>query len=310
MKIYYGLEEFKSAKNPVVTTGTFDGVHLGHKKIINRLREIASGIQGETIILTFSPHPRLVLFPDDNNLKLLNTPEEKAALLSAAGVDHLIIHPFTREFSRLSSAEYVRDILVNKIGTKKLVIGYNHQFGRNREGSLENLKEFGFTYGFEVEEVPALILDNVKISSTKIREAIQQGDMTAASRYLGYDYPFSGVVVHSNKIGHSIGFPTANLVSSDRFKLIPADGVYAVKVFFSGEEYKGMMNIGVKPTVNNQNKRSIEVHIFDFNEDIYDKELKVVFKKKLRDEIKFSGLEELKKQLEADKIRSIELLND
>lgn len=308
MKIYYGLEEFKSAKNPVVTTGTFDGVHLGHKKIIHRLKDIAASIKGETVILTFSPHPRLVLFPEDNNLKLLNTPEEKAALLSDAGIDHLIIHPFTREFSRLSSAEYVRDILVNRIGTKRLVTGYNHQFGRNREGSLENLKEFGFTYGFEVEEVSALVLDNVKVSSTKIREVLLQGEVETASRYLGYDYPLSGNVVHSSKIGHSIGFPTANIVPPDRFKLIPADGVYAVKVYFSDREYNGMMNIGVKPTVNNQSKRGIEVHIFDFHEDIYDRELKVVFKKKLRDEIKFSGLEELKKQLEMDKIKSLEIL--
>lgn len=308
MKIYYGLEEFKSAKNPVVTTGTFDGVHLGHKKIINRLKEIADGIKGETVILTFSPHPRLVLFPEDNNLKLLNTPEEKAALLSAAGVDHLIIHPFTKEFSRLSSAEYVRDILVNRIGTKRLVTGYNHQFGRNREGSLENLKEFGFTYGFEVEEVSALILDSIKVSSTKIREALLQGDVTTASRYLGYDYPLSGIVVHSSKIGHTIGFPTANIVPPDRFKLIPADGVYAVKAYFSGKEYNGMMNIGVRPTLDYQARRTIEIHIFDFNQDIYDRELKVAFKRKLRDEIKFASLEELKSQLEIDKIRSLELL--
>lgn len=309
MRIYYGLDEFRPVKNPVVTTGTFDGVHIGHKKIINRFKEIAANINGETVLLTFSPHPRLVLFPEDNNLRMLNTMEEKSELLSAAGVHHLIIHPFTREFSRLSSAEYVRNILVNKIGTKKLVIGYNHQFGRNREGSFEHLKEFGFTYGFDVEEISAIDVDNVKISSTKIREALLKGDIETSARYLGYDYPLSGIVVHSSKIGHSIGFPTANIIVSDRLKLIPADGVYAVNVFFAGKEYKGMMNIGVKPTLNSSNKRTLEIHIFDFNQDIYDCELKVTFKSKLRDEIKFSGLEELKKQLELDKIKSLEILS-
>ena len=308
MKIYFGLEEFKTIDKAVVTIGTFDGVHLGHKKIISRLKGIAAGENGETVILTFSPHPRLVLFPEDNNLKIINTQEEKIELLDAAGIHHLIIHPFTKEFSRLSSLEYVRDILVNKIGTKKLVIGYNHLFGRNREGTFEHLKEFGFTYGFEVEELPALDVDNVEVSSTKIRKALLAEDIETANRYLGYDYPLSGTVVHGSKMGHSIGFPTANIIPTDRYKLIPSDGVYAVYAFFAGKEYKAMMNIGVKPTVNNQNKRSIEAHLFDFNEEIYDKILKVAFKKKLREEKKFDSVEGLKKQLEIDKKNSLEVL--
>ncbi len=306
MKIYYGLNEFGNVKNPVVTTGTFDGVHLGHRKIINRLKEISLKIGGETVILSFSPHPRLVLFPEDNNLKLLSSDSEKTKLLAEAGVAHLIIHPFTKEFSRLSSAEYVRDVLVNKIGTKKLVIGYNHQFGRNREGSFEHLKEFGFSYGFEVEEIPALDLDNVNISSTKIREALIRGDISTAARYLGYNYSITGKVVQSSKTGRTIGFPTANIVPCERLKMIPSDGVYAVEVFHKGAELKGMMNIGVKPTVTEQNKRTIEVHIFDFNKDIYDQELTVVFRKRLREEKKFSSLEGLKAQLEIDKTSALD----
>lgn len=308
VKTYYGPEEYKTVKNPVVTTGTFDGVHLGHRKIIARMKEIAVSIGGETVLLTFSPHPRLVLFPEDNNLRLLNTPEEKTELLEKEGIDHLVILPFTREFSRLSSAEYVRDILVNSLGTKKLIVGYNHQFGRNREGSLEHMKEFGYTYGFEVEEISALVIDGIKVSSTKIRECLQQGDIETAARYSGYDYPLSGMVVHSEKIGQSIGFPTANIVPSDRLKQVPGEGVYAVKVIFSGTTYNGMLNIGTKPTVNTNNKRSIEVHIFDFNQEIYGRELKVIFKKKLRDEKKFASLDELKKQLESDKQKSVEIL--
>lgn len=308
VKIYYGLEDYKAVKNPVVTTGTFDGVHLGHLKLINRLKEIASGIGGETVLITFSPHPRLVLFPEDNNLRLLSTIEEKIQLLSDSGINHLVILPFTKDFSRLSSAEYVRDILVNKIGTKKLVIGYNHQFGRNRVGSFEHLKEFGYTYGFEVEEISALDVDNVNISSTKIREALLKGDMQTAKAYLGYDYTLSGMVVQSNKIGTSLGFPTANIIPSDRFKLTPADGVYAVKVRVSGNEYGGMMNIGVKPTLNIQNKRTLEVNIFDFGQNIYDQNITVVFKSKIREEKKFANLDELKQQLEADKMKSLDIL--
>ena len=211
MKVYSSIEEFQNVERPTVTTGTFDGVHFGHRKIIDRLKKAAQNCDGETVVLTFSSHPRMVLFPDDQDLKLLNTIEEKKYLLEKAGVQHLIVHPFTKEFSRISSINYVRDILVNKLKTHKLVIGYNHHFGRNREGSFEHLQEFSSIYGFEVEEIPVQLLDNVGVSSTKIRKALFQGDVETAAEYLGYQYQISGTVVRGNAIGRTIEFPTANL---------------------------------------------------------------------------------------------------
>jgi riboflavin kinase/FMN adenylyltransferase len=304
VKIYTNIENFKSVKNPVVTTGTFDGVHLGHQKIISRLKNVAHNENGETVLLTFYPHPRMVLFPDDNALKLLNTQPEKIELLEKYGVEHLIIYPFTKAFSRLTSIEFVRDILVNKIKTKRLVIGYNHHFGRNREGSFEHLKEFGPLYGFEVEEIPAKDIDHVEISSTKIREALQTGDIKTATTYLGLNYTLSGKVVAGKQLGRTIGYPTANIEVEDKYKLIPADGVYAVKVKHKGELYGGMLNIGNNPTVEGKG-RSVEVNIFDFNKDIYGDEATIYFIERLRDEVKFNNLEELKEQLVKDKENSL-----
>src|SRR4051812_21803731 len=242
MKVYTHIEDFKDVKNPVVTTGTFDGVHLGHQKIISRLKEAAREENGETVLLTFYPHPCMVLFPEDNDLKLINTQEEKIELLEQYGIDHLIIYPFTKEFSRLTSVEFVRNILVNSIGTKRLVIGYNHHFGRNREGSFEHLKEYGPLYGFEVEEIPAKDIDSIEISSTKIRNALQTGDVKTAASYLGHEFSITGKVVDGKKIGREIGYPTANLFVDDKYKIIPADGVYAVKVRHDNSEYGGMLN--------------------------------------------------------------------
>ena len=249
MKVYTQIEDFRNIKNPVVTTGTFDGVHLGHQKIISRLIDVAKEEQGETVLLTFYPHPRMVLFPDDNELKLLNTQQEKIRLLEKYGIDHLIIHPFTKEFSRLTSVEFVRNILVNSIHTKRLVIGYNHHFGRNREGSFEHLKEFGPVYGFDVEEIPAKDIDHIEISSTKIRQALQAGEVEVAATYLGHTYSVSGKVVQGKQLGRTIGYPTANILMEDKYKLIPADGVYAVKVELNGVMYQGMLNVGNNPTI-------------------------------------------------------------
>jgi len=218
VKIYYSIEDFQNVSFPVLTTGTFDGVHTGHKTILDRLKAIAQENDGETVLLTFSPHPRIVLYPDQNDLKLLTTREEKIALLEESGVDHLIIHPFTKEFSRLSSVAFIRDLLVNKIGTKKLVIGYNHHFGRNREGTLEHLLECGPIYGFDVEEIPAADIDNVNVSSTKIRQALQRGDISTAKAYLGHDYQLTGEVVAGDGRGKEIGFPTANLQIGNSLK--------------------------------------------------------------------------------------------
>lgn len=308
MKVYTNIEDFKNVKNPVVTTGTFDGVHLGHQKIISRLKDVAKEENGETVLLTFYPHPRMILFPDDNELKLLNTQAEKIELLEKYGVDHLIIYPFTKEFSRLTSVEFVRNILVNVIRTKRLVIGYNHHFGRNREGSFEHLKEYGPIYGFDVEEIPAKDIDHIEVSSTKIRHALQTGDIKTATSYLGHDYSITGKVVAGKQLGRTIGYPTANISVQDKYKLIPQDGVYTVKVKHNNKLYGGMLNIGNNPTIHGKG-RSVEVNIFDFNKDIYDQEATIYFIERLRDEVKFNGLDELKQQLAIDKIDSLRILN-
>ena len=300
MKIYSSIEAFTEVDRPIVTTGTFDGVHFGHRKIIKRLRQLAHNSSGETVLLTFSPHPRMVLFPDDHGLSLLNTMEEKKFLLEEAGIQHLIIHPFTKEFSRLSSINFVRDILVNQLNTHKLVIGYNHHFGRNREGSFEHLKEFAPVYGFEVEEIPAQLLDDVGVSSTKIRKALSSGAVAQAAEFLGYHYSICAQVVHGNAFGRSLDFPTANLQPNDELKLIPQNGVYAVWVVVQDIRYKGMMNIGVKPTFKNQ-KKTLEVHILGFDQLIYDSEIKVEFVQKVREEIKFENASLLHQQLLFDR---------
>ena len=305
MKIYHSIEEFQKIENAVVTTGTFDGVHIGHLRIIDRLKEIAQAVNGETILLTFSPHPRMVLF-SDNDLKLISTKNEKIALLKQAGIDHLIIHPFSREFSRLSSVEFVRDVLVNKMGTSRLVIGYNHHFGRNREGRFEHLKEYGPMYGFQVEEICAQDVDEVSVSSTKIRKALDEGCITTARQYLTHDFSLTGIIVKGNHLGHSIGFPTANIKVLDPHKLVPANGVYAVRVLIHDQEYKGMLNIGVRPTVDGTEK-TIEVHIIGFDKDVYGEELTVLFDSRIRDEQKFDSLNELKTQLQKDKIAVLKL---
>jgi len=230
VKIYNSIEDFQKVSFPVLTAGTFDGVHLGHLKIISRIREIAKSNDGESVLLTFTPHPRQVIFPEQTNTKLLNNNEEKIGLIEKAGINNLIIHPFTSEFSRISSLEFVRDLLVKKIGIKKLVVGYNHQFGKNREGSLKHLLEYGPLYGFDVEEIPAKDIDNINISSTKIRNALTKGDVGLAKSYLGYDYFITGRVIKGDGIGKTLNFPTANIKVSEKLKLIPADGVYAVNI--------------------------------------------------------------------------------
>lgn len=308
MKVYTNIDDFKDVKNPVVTTGMFDGVHLGHQKIISRLKEIAQENNGETVLLTFYPHPRMVLFPEDNELKLLNTQAEKIELLEKYGVDHLIIYPFTKEFSRLTSVEFVRNILVNKIKTKRLVIGYNHHFGRNREGSFEHLKEYGPVYGFEVEEIPAKDIDHVEISSTKTRNALLAGDVKTANSFLGHSYSINGTVIEGLKLGRTIGYPTANILVDDTYKLIPGDGIYAVKVKSDDAMFDGMLSIGNNPTVEGKG-RSIEVNIFDFDATIYGQHITIYFIERLRDEMKFSNLEELKVQLLKDEKDSHQILN-
>ena len=309
MNIYHGIEDFKPLSYAVVTSGTFDGVHLGHRKILSRLREIAKNNHGETVLITFWPHPRLVLYPDQDELKLLNTFEEKAELLREQGIDHLLRIPFTKQFSRLTSPEFIKKILVETIGTKKLVIGYDHRFGKNREGSFEHLKANASTYGFEVEEIPRQEVDHVAVSSSKIRNALLAGDVKSGADLLGNPFSMTGRVVKGEKIGRMIGYPTANIDIDSHYKLIPDDGAYAVKVKHADKLYNGMLNIGFRPTVGGSTK-TIEVHIFDFNKEIYGDNVSVHFIDKIRSEIKFDDVETLKTQLGIDKNKAKSILTE
>ena len=285
-----------------MTVGTFDGVHIGHQKLLSTINNLAREENGESVLLTFSPHPRLVLFPDDNDLKLLSTMDEKIALLEHAGLDHLIIHPFSVEFSRITAEDYIRKILVEQIAVHKLIIGYDHHFGRNREGNLEKLKREAPEYGFEVQEISAQEIDDVNISSTKIRKALNAGHVEIANEYLGYTYGLTGKVVKGNRIGRSIGFPTANISPLDRYKLVPGNGVYAVLIKVDGVIMQGMANIGTRPTVTDSKDTVIEVHIFNTDQNLYDKDVRVYFVRHLRDEVKFENLEELSKQMINDAV--------
>lgn len=308
MKIYSSLDSFPGCKNPVVTTGTFDGVHKGHRKMIDRLKEIARKNEGETVLMTFYPHPRMVLFPHDTSLKLLSTQREKAQLLADAGIDHLIVYPFSKEFSRFSALEYVRELLVNGIGTHTLVVGYDHHFGRNREGNFENLKEYAQTFGFEVEEIPALEVDDVNVSSTKIRRALAEGDLATARNYLGYAYSLTGVVVGGDQIGTKIGYPTANVVPDDSYKLIPGNGVYAIKARLNEQVWEGMLNIGHRPTLGEDGDLRIEAHLFGLEHEIYGETLTLEFIARIRDEERFESLDQLKERIHADKQVALSLL--
>lgn len=289
----------------VVTVGTFDGVHNGHRKIVQNLKNAAAEIGGESAILTFTPHPRTVLFPDSEQV-CLTTNDEKAELLGSTGIDHLIVHPFTREFSLLSSSEFINDILVKSLNTKYLVVGFDHHFGKDRQGNFTSLKETGRQAGFEVEEISVEESDNHKISSTRIRQSLLDGNVVLANDLLGYRYMITGTVVKGKQLGRTIGFPTANIFHESG-KLIPKDGVYAVSIVHSGQAYKGMMNIGNRPTVNGTD-RSVEVNIFDFNKDIYGEKIRVHIVDRLRDEQKFSGVDALKTQLHEDGVNAREIL--
>ena len=307
MRVYHSIDDFKKVNGAVVTTGTFDGVHVGHRKIIDRLNEIARSIDGESVLLTFHPHPRMVLFPDDHGLELITTMDEKIQLLEDAGIDNLIIHPFTKEFSRKTSLEFIREVLVDKLATSVLVIGYDHHFGRNREGSFEHLKESGPLYGFKVEEISVQDVDDVAVSSTKVRNALQEGDVATASKYLSYPFQLKGTVVHGDKLGRQLGFPTANIQVDSDTKIIPANGVYACYVQIENEKFKGMLNIGTRPTVNGEQRR-IEAHVFDVTDEFYGKSITVKLKDRIRDEQRFEDVEKLKDRLSVDKEIALKML--
>jgi riboflavin kinase/FMN adenylyltransferase len=307
MKTYHHIDEFTPVNNAVVTIGTFDGVHLGHRKIISRIKELADASGGETVILTFFPHPRMILHPEDDSIKLINTIAEKAILLEQLGIDHLIITPFSRDFSNQSPEDYIRDVLVNKIGTKKIVIGYDHRFGKDRRGDLKDLLQLSPVYGFEVIEIPEQDINEVAVSSTRIREALLAADIELANQFLGYPFFITGKVIRGDQIGRQIGYPTANIHIEEKYKLIPADGIFAVKVQHNGSEYKGMAYIGSRPTINGMT-RNIEVNLFDFDKEIYNDTIRMEFLHFVRGDVKFNGLEELKVQIAKDKEDVVGLL--
>ena len=309
MKIYTDIDAFEGVEYPVVTMGTFDGLHLGHQKIISDLIATAKKDGGETVVITFDPHPRIVLRLDSYNLKFINTQEEKIELLQDFGIDHLIIIPFTLEFSKMSSAEFVKQILVYRIRAKKLIIGYDHHFGNQREGNYQRLKELGGSYGFEVKEIPAQLIDEIAVSSTKIRKALENGSVKKANDFLGYKFSIFGKVIPGNRIGTGIGFPTANIDVEDPYKLIPYIGVYAVKALVRGRIYQGMLNIGFRPTINTTQKESIEINIFDFDDNIYGDYITIYFYERIRDEKKFDTLNMLKAQLVKDRQSTLKILN-
>jgi len=308
MKVYEGISEFKKRNNAVVTSGTFDGVHIGHQKILNSLRNIAEKTGGETVLLTFWPHPRLVLDPESDNIKLLTTFEEKARVLEQFGLDHLIKIPFTRDFSELSSAEFIKTILVDGIGTKALVIGYDHKFGHNREGSFESLKTNSKSYGFKIKEIPRQDIKNVGVSSSKIRKSLSNGDIHISNQFLGWEYCLNGTVVKGDQLGRKIGFPTANIRINSDLKLIPAGGSYAVRVVHNNEHFEGMLNIGTRPTVDGTNQ-TIEVNIFDFDKQIYGDDIRIKMVRLIRKENKFESLESLREQLILDQELAKKLLS-
>lgn len=293
-------------KESVVTIGTFDGLHLGHQKIIKKLTKFAKENNFQSVVLTFFPHPRMVL-QKNANLQLLNTIEERKQILHSFGIDEIHIQEFTKEFSELSAESFVKTLLVDKLNAKHIIIGYDHQFGKNRSAGIDDLKIFGKQFGFEVEEISVQDIDDVAVSSTKIRNALNQGDITTANSYLGYPYFLTGIIINGKGLGRQIDFPTANISIDETYKLIPKQGVYVVKTNIESKTVFGMMNIGINPTVNGK-EQSIEVHLFDFNSDIYGKKLKVELLHRLRDEHHFDTMDDLKKQLHQDKQNALNLI--
>lgn len=308
MKVFNSISDFACAKKTVVTLGTFDGVHLGHQKIIDRLRNSASKNDLESVVLTFSQHPRAVLHVD-SNIKLLNSNDEKIALLAKKGIDNLIIHPFDTQFSGMTGEEFVRTVLVGKLNIRKIIIGYDHRFGKNRNSNIDDLIVYGKQYDFEVEQISAKEINDVSISSTKIRNAITEGEITLANKYLGYHYFLTGTVIKGKQLGQTIGFPTANLQIEEGSKLIPKNGVYVVKTVLNNVAVYGMMNIGTNPTVDGKTL-SIEVHFFDFDDDLYNQKITVSILRRLRSERKFESVALLQEQLQKDRTASLSFLQD
>lgn len=300
LKTHHSIHSFKPKDKTIVTIGTFDGVHLGHQKILEQIIASAKSNDCESLVLTFFPHPRMVL-QEGTEMKQLNTLNEKIALLEHLGVDHLVVHPFDKEFSRLTAEDFVKQVLVDTFKLKKIIIGYDHRFGRNRTADINDLIEFGDTYGFDVEQISAQEINAVSVSSTKIRTALSEGQIELANDYLGYDYSLTGTVTKGQQLGRTIGYPTANIHIDEDYKLIPKNGVYIAKSVLNGKTVFGMMNIGNRPTVNGTTQ-TIEINFFDFDQDLYDQTITVSLLKRMRDEQKFESLDALKNQLALDKI--------
>jgi riboflavin kinase/FMN adenylyltransferase len=298
LKIFHSINDFSSTKKTILTLGTFDGVHIGHRKILEKIIQKAKNDNYESLVLTFFPHPRMVL-QEQSNIKLLNTIDEKIVLLEEIGIENLVIHPFDEQFSRLTAEEFVSIILVDRFHIQKIIIGHDHRFGRNRTADIDDLITFGKQYDFEVEQISVQEINDISVSSTKIRKALLEGDMILANEYLGYEYFLTGIIVKGKQLGRTLGFPTANLKIEEDYKLIPKNGVYIVKSIINKKTVFGMMNIGFNPTVGGE-KQTIEIHYFDFNEDLYDKKIVVSILHRIRSEQKFESITLLKEQLEKD----------
>ena len=307
MRVYRSIEKPIDIKNAVITIGTFDGVHRGHQSILQHINAEAKKINGESVVITFHPHPRLLLRPDDKSLQLISTLDEKLDLLEKYQVQNVVVVPFTRAFSTLSASEYITDFLVDKFHPKKIVIGYDHHFGNNRSGNIDMLISHQDKFNFTVDEISKKVVDEIDVSSTKIRKSLNDGNVKQAASLLGHEYTLEGIIKKGKQLGRTIGYPTANINSPEELKLIPAYGVYAVKVFYKNELYKGMLNIGKRPTVDGTDM-TIEVNIFDFDKDIYGERIKVEFVDRIRNEVKFDNLDALKNQIHLDKIQVLEIL--
>ncbi|HMC02306.1 MAG TPA: bifunctional riboflavin kinase/FAD synthetase [Flavobacteriaceae bacterium] len=306
MKIIINFNAFSAKNKTIATIGTFDGVHIGHQKIIDRLVKSAKRKNLDAVVLTFFPHPRMVL-QKDANIKLINTINEKAQLFEKLGVDNLVVKKFTKQFSRLSAEDFVKQVLVNKLKIENIIIGYDHHFGRNRNANINDLRTFGETYNFEVEEISVQDINEVAVSSTKIRNALNEGDIKTANTFLGYNFMLTGVVIEGKGLGKNIGFPTANIFIEESYKLIPKQGVYIVKSNIEGKNVFGMMNIGTNPTLG-ENKQSIEVHFFNFSKNLYNQNIQVGLLQRIRDEEKFNSLDNLKEQLKKDKQTALDFI--
>ncbi|MAZ23348.1 MAG: riboflavin biosynthesis protein RibF [Euryarchaeota archaeon] len=307
MRIFDNLKSYSSEKESVLTIGTFDGIHIGHNKILKTLVEESKKNKLSSLIITFFPHPRMIL-QKSNEIKMIDTMDEKIHLLEKAGIDNLIIHPFDHNFSKIRAKDFVEDILVNKLKIKQIIIGYDHRFGKDREASVEDLKKFGLDYMFNVNEIPAQEIDSIAISSTKIREAILTGEIKKCNEFLGRNFMLTGKVVYGEGLGKKMNFPTANIKIKENYKIIPKNGVYLVKTTLNSNIYFGMMNIGVRPTVGGKNK-SLEIHFFNFKDNIYNKTVSIEIISKIRDEEKFSSIDELKIQLKKDEEFCLRIIN-